>query len=121
MFHQRISQTKKRPVTLAVTGSLLIALLAIAPELATQIAAGMMLAGSLVFVSVYSRSHWRQTKPGQAIMYIMIVAGIFGMYMLYITISHHYPVNLYLRGGLYVVTALAVVNLLWVLVLARRS
>ena len=106
---------------MAVTGTFLAGLLTIAPELATQIAAGMMSVGALVFVFVYSRSHWRQTKPGQAIMYIMIVAGVFGMYMLYITISHVYPVNVYLRGGLYVVTALAVVNLLWVLVLARRG
>lgn len=79
-----------------------------------------MILFAVSFVSVYLRSAWHSTAPGRSVMFLMIVAGVFGVYMLYITINNVYPVNVYLRGALYIITAAAVINLFQVLLRERR-
>src|SRR5690242_12803711 len=120
-LRERMGSDSTRRVGLSLLTVLLAAVLAVNPDLGTQISAALIAAGSIGFVYTYHKSNWKKTKPGRSIMFLMIVAGLFGGYMLFITITHHYPVNLYLRGALYVLTAIVVLNLLWVLVIFRKG
>ena len=90
------------------------------PHIAGIVGAVAVLLFAIVFVGVYRRSQWRATGPGRAVMGLIgVVVGV-AAWMLWINVTGVYPGSESLRAAVYLAAALALANLLRVLIAGGR-